>query len=967
METFLSEFATELISNHQSNLADICVVLPNRRSGLFLRKALSEKSSTNILSPDIYSIEDFLTEITGIKPADTATFLFELYEIHKYIEKNNAQPLEQFIKIGQKMLADFNDVDKYLADPEQLFGYLSEAKAIEKWNPDGTPLTASEQDYLAFFRKMHDYYLKINSRLSSRNEAYQGMIYRKAAGMIELLAGLLRWQKIYFAGFNALTASEEKVISYLRISGKAEIIRDADDYYLSDSRQEAGYFLRKALKNEGVDRFGKIGYHFRKIKKRLCLHGTPGFSGQVALAARILNQRISDVSAENSYFKAMHTAVVPADEKLLIPLLSALPVNLGKVNVTMGYPLKLTPAYNFVVTVFRLFENAERLQRSDKPNGFRFYYRDIVALLHQPMVSGIFETAELLDAINQSKQVFYSHKQILALKSKSNISQLTAFLHPLLVENQPEPPEALHIIETTIETLRERYLQLYKEASDRTAGLLQLEYLHLTATIFQRIRELNERFNDIHRIRALRETFVLLAAATNLPFSGEPLQGIQILGMLETRNLDFECVILVSANEGILPAGGKGDSFIPYDIRNVFNLPTHNHHNAVAAYHFYRLLQRASEVHIIYNTEAGELGGGEQSRFVQQLLTEYPQYNPGAEIVELVETPVIPEKATGRSISVQKDLRVFEDLKKKAASGFSPTSLNHYRRCTLQFYFKNIAGIKTADEVEETIEYRTIGSIVHEVLEKLYKPFKNTFINSGIIALMKSKANMELKAAFDKLYPEGQVKFGRNRLLLEVIRNFVFSYLETEKAMLADIEAGGSKLKILDLEQPIKPLETLIEIPELNDVRINFRGSIDRVDELDGTIRIIDYKTGKVAGKGELRINEWEDFTDGSKHDKPFQVLLYAWLYKRMSSTEHQQIIGGVISLRNLSKGLIKFGIKYEGTKDYDEMIDDGKLQAFEKYLKSLFLEMFDSNLPFSQTDNIKICEYCDYKNICNR
>jgi ATP-dependent helicase/nuclease subunit B len=967
METFLSELASELLSRHRNHLADICVVMPNRRAGLFLKKNLREKASGTILAPDIFSIEDFLTHLTGLKVADNTRLLFVLFDIHTTLEGDKAQPLEEFMKTAQKMLADFNDIDKYLAEPQKLFGFLNEAKAIERWNPDGTPLTPTELDYLRFYQRLLDYYTSLNRQLNSLGEAYQGMIYRRAAGQIESYSTGMPWVKIYFAGFNALTPAEEHVIGHLRESGKAEMIRDVDDYYISGTEQEAGYFFRKQLAREGAEKFGKIGFHLRNDAKKIHLHGTPGISGQVALAAGLLNDILNNRTVERNDAGALHTALVPADEQLLIPLLNALPENPGKVNVSMGYPLKLTPAYTFILTIFRLYENAERLRSAGDEKHFRFYFRDIVALLKQPFVAATTNVEGLLKAVTRSKQVFYSGEELQWIWKKQEHTGTAGLLEIMLINHQPGALGLLQILEDAVRLIRDFYNASEQASKTATHHRIQQEYLYLTATLLQRIRELNARFDSIQSIRALREIFVLLAKVSNLPFSGEPLEGIQIMGMLETRNLDFESVILVAANEGILPGDGKSNSFIPYDIRADFNLPNHNHHNAVAAYHFYHLLQRAKEIHIIYNTEATQLGGGERSRFVQQLVTEYLHYNPAASIRELVQTPDVPDKSGQRAISVAKNERVFERLQEKAIAGFSPTSLNIFRRCSLQFYFQNIAGVKPADEMEETIEHRTIGSIVHRVLEKLYMPYLNAYITPQIIDVMKQKAGNTLSDAFEELYSGGQIKFGRNRLLYEVINNFIFAFLDFEKAFLGRNEASGNRLRILGLEKSIEPKEGIFSLPELPDIKINFRGSIDRVDELNDTIRIIDYKTGRINSPSDLRIVDWKDFADGSKKDKPFQVLMYAWLYKKQIMNGPQPLTGGVISLRNLSNGLMSFGIKSQGKSAVDEQIDDLKLEAFEEYLGTLFHRMFDRNEPFSQTDNLKVCEYCDFRSICNR
>lgn len=972
MQTFLEETARYLLLNHNTGLADVCVVFPNRRAGIYLKKYISDVAQQTLWAPDIFSIEDFLTQLSGFTKLDTVALTFELYEVHKQIEKDKHQEFEQFSKWGQMMLADFNEIDMHLADAKALFGYLSEIKAIEKWNPDGRPLTLAEREYLSFFNSLYAYYSEFNARLKANKNASQGMIYRFASENIEALIIEKKWKKIYFAGFNALTKAEERVIYFLRDTLHAEILRDADAYYLNDEKQEAGEFLRKQLLTEGRNKFGEIRNFFAESSKEIYIHGVPRNEGQAIIAGKILQKWINNenqIKPGSNKTNLSNTAVVLADEGLLIPVLNALPKNLDAFNVTMGYPLKLTPAFNLIMLILRMFENTERFRKMKDENGGGFYHRDILRLLQHSMMAGTYNTQFAIFKLRKSKQVFYNFEEIEKTFFENDKNQPSDKFRQLIeiVFSNPYPTSSvlLQILSDIITHFRQTFQDQEKNKSYNLP--LQTEFLYHAGIIIKRLKDLNKTYNSFGSVKTIREIFRQISTVSHLPFTGEPLRGIQIMGMLETRNLDFEKVILLSANEGILPSSASGNSLIPFDIQLEMKLPTHNQKNAVFAYHFYRLLQRASEVHIIYNTESGTMGGGEKSRFVHQIINELPDYNPEIKIFEGVENLPPPHKIPDKIIEIEKSDTVFQTLLEKAASGFSPTSLNQYRKCPLQFYFKNLAQLREVDQVEENLEYKTIGSIVHSVLEDSFTPFSKKLIASADVRTMHNNIDALISKAFEKHYAHGQVKFGKNRLIFEVIRSYLHAFLNAEEQYIGDLEKQNRSIHILDLEEEFVSENLASNFPGIENSDIRIKGVIDRIDKVDDTIRIIDYKTGMVKNTSDLQIVEWDDFSQGHKKDKPFQILLYAWLYSRTRFIDGQQLKAGIFSLPIMSNGLMKFGKKANVRAAPDEIIDDEKLEHFEQYLLTVLDEIFDKEIPFNQTLEKDTCKLCDYKGICRR
>lgn len=960
METFLKRVARTIIEADGERLDKICVVMPNRRAGLFLRKHIAALANRTVWSPDFYSVDDFYGRISGFMLADPVVVDFELYEIHRRIEKEKAQPFGEFIKWGHVLQTDFSDIDAHLVDARSIFGYLTEVKVIEKWNLTPDALTAAVRDYLRFYSSLYEYYRQLAENLAANSSAWQGRMYRFAAENITEIAEALPWKKIYFAGFNALTTAEEVVMKYLLDEGKATLLPDADHYYLDDPRQEAGTFLRKQMRIFGKQYFEASSNCFADAPpEKIQVHGVAGLSGQAVHAGTLLQQWLATQGAS----AAGQMAVVLADEQLMMPVLNALPENLPACNVTMGYPLIGTPQYSFLVYLLKMHENKKRFETTTQSASQGFHYNDVLRLLQHPLTAQVFDPAPLVGAIHKSNQTFYSPNDIWSLMEN---------LQPKNDENNTDKP--LQLIRRVFGAIGDNPTQMlttagdivnffrnhYKTTQKQQPGIfgLQMEYLFSIALLLTRINDLNHRYGTIDSIKSLREVFTAIARTQRLPFSGEPLRGAQVMGLLETRSLGFEKVILLGANEGKLPAAKSNDSYIPADIRAEYKLPTVTQKAAVYAYHFYRLLCGAKEVHILYNTNQ-DSDSKEQSRFIRQIIHELPIYNRQIKIEASIATAPPPAASGSRVIEVRKTEDVMAQLTDKASRGLSPTSLNDYRKCSLRFYLKNIAGLREPDEVQETIDHRIIGNMVHNVLEVLYTKIKGKQLITADIANLQPQVEIVMQEALLKEYQQGQVQWGRNKLLMEVIRKFIDDFLLTEIKL---VNAQPEALQVIGLEQKVA-LD--VEIPDRRKM-IKIHGIIDRIDRLDGMIRIIDYKTGNVSGASELRLKSWEDLWHGDKHDKVFQVLLYAWLYTRTGHHQGGDFEAGIISMRKLSLGMISFGLNTEGRK-YDMALDEEKLEAFESYLLDLLDELFDETIPFSQTSNTETCKTCIYKELCRR
>ncbi len=963
MTRFLEKTADYLYKTYGDKISDLCIVLPNRRAGLFLQKYLGNSIGKTIWSPAIFSIEDFLINISSLRICDPTQVLFELYEIHKELEGTNAQPFDEFTSWAQQLLGDFNEIDSYLVDAKDLFSFLNEAKALTVWNLDNRPLTDFEKQYLRFFNSLYNYHEQLGSRLLASNLAYPGLLFRKTAEQIGAIQEKIPWEKIIFAGFNALTKAEEAIIDSLLSFGKTEMLWDADAYYMEDEKQEAGFFLRIWKRKWKNQPFNWIEKDFAASSVKIKVIGVPYHVGQAKLCGELLSQQILK---EN---QAADTAVVMMDEQVLLPVLNSLPPAVKELNITMGLPLRQTPVYDLFDTIFRMHENTSRFERSGTPSKEKFYYRDILRVLQHPysarmagtlLKGNAFILEDLVAGIRAGSRVFLGKEELIQ-SGKGIFSGSLGFLEPVF-DSWQDPVKTIESLRKIIGNLRDGFLSVEKEKGARSAQI-EVEFLYAFSRIIYRLSTLIEKYDAIKNLKVFHSLFNQLAGLTSLPFYGEPLRGLQMMGMLETRTLDFDNLILLSVNEDLIPSGKTTQSFIPFDIRRHFHLPTYHHKNAIYAYHFYRLIQRAKQVCILYNTESDELGGGEKSRFVKQILHELRTYNPNISIEEeiLVTSPL--KTASFPALKVPKTGDVAERLIKKAETGISPTSLNNYIQCSLKFYLQDLLGLREDKEVEETIDSQVLGLAIHKTLEKLYQPYKDVVLTEEAIDNMRSIYQPTLDNAFKKKFKGSDIAYGKNLLLVRVASILVKKFLEKEKEMVGFLRKEGSSPIVSYLE---KPLAGNIEIgfgDQILDIKL--KGFVDRIDKIGEEWKIIDYKSGSVSPSA-LKFEQWSELKEDSDLAKILQLYTYAYLFRHGRNEKVINIRAGIISLKKLNEGFMQVPSLTSEEKN-DPVITENDLVEFEKILKEILEEVYDLNIPFMQTDDVKRCENCDFINLCDR
>ena len=958
MQSFLEEVAVYILEKHANLSGEICLVTPNRRAGLFLRKHLSKKVNKPTWAPSFLSIEDFVNRISEYQVVDNLSLMFHFYQVYLDIEKSKANSIEDFLPWGRILLKDFDEIDSALEKPESLFEYLHDLKYIETWNPDGTALNDFQNNYLSFFKKLGIYHQALVTFLDQQNLAYQGMSYRKAARLLKENPGILPWEKVIFAGFNALNQAEESIIDCLVREGVAEILSDADPYYEENLKHEAGHFLRKYRKKWNIPLGQEKSSRFGS-EKNIRVMGIARQVNQAQLAGNIL---------ENNETLAMNeqTAVVLANENLLVPVLNALPEKANAINITMGYPLVKTNLFGFFEALFQLFLSAERLDASSRKETPSFYYKDLLRLFSNTCTALLWDTRAglaklnlVIQKISFSNKIFYKFDELAPADiTEPGFGEAFPFLSERWTDNPGRIIPALRKLSDQLE-------RAFRKKAAEDFGTLQqspffidFEALYYFGRIITRLETLFAGQEAIHDIRTFWKIIKLSAQETRMAFSGEPVEGLQIMGMLETRNLDFKNIILLSANEDVLPKGKSNNSFIPFEVRRKFGLQVHSDKDAVYAYHFYRLLQRAENIFLIHDTESDGMSSNEKSRFITQLEHELPAFNYGIKITNQLVSLSPSIKTSLPVISIPKSPEILQRLREMASRGLSPSSLNTFIRCSLKFYLEKVARLSETEEVEETIDASTLGNVVHGVLEDLYKPFTGKILLPGQLSAMLDQVGSLTIQRFREHYPDGEITSGKNLLLFSLAKRHIENFIRAEMTILETEQEKGIHLTLLGTEAILQGSLAVMTGGEL--LEVNIRGKADRIDKLGNTVRVVDYKTGKVL-PSELKITDFESLAEDIKYDKAFQVQAYAWLYKQ-SHPEQESLESGIFSMRNLKAGFLKSEVD---AKALTEVTNPE--EAFQSQLEKVVQRIMDPDLPFTQTEREDNCKYCPFQALCGR
>lgn len=959
MESFLKLVAADLYKHTKGNLAHTAVVFPNKRAGLFFNEYLAQESDSPIWSPAYVSISELFRSLSPWEVGDPVKLVCELYKIFRR-ETQSTETLDDFYFWGEMLISDFDDADKNKVDTDKLFSNLQDLRnimddytfiddeqeeAIRQFfqNFSIERRTALKERFISLWDVLGNIYKGFRESLASQNIAYEGMMYRHVIEHLDV--DKLPYEKYVFVGFNVLNKVEHMLFTQLKDAGKAVFYWDYDEFYMKENRQavthEAGEFIRRNLRDFPSPLSGEL---FKNLSKPKEVHYIA--SSTENAQARYLPQWIRN----NLTTPEKETAVVLCNEALLQPVLHSLPAEIKHVNITMGFPLSQTPVYSFLIALLELHTHGFNFKSG------RYTFQSVVTLLKHPYTRQLTGQAELLEKELTRNNRFYP------LPGELGKDEFLTRLFTPLSGN-------LNLCIRLSETLQQvaGIYQANTSGTEDTDAFNQLyrESLFKAYTTINRFRTLIEEDELTVQSETFRRLLVKVLSATNIPFHGEPAIGMQVMGVLETRNLDFRHLVLLSVNEGQLPKSGGDSSFIPYNLRKAFGMTTIEHKIAVYAYYFYRLLQRAERITLIYNTSSDGLNRGEWSRFMLQFLIEWP-HPITRQFLEAGQSPQGTSPITvEKTPDVMRRMQSLFDVRANPKAKFSPSALNYYLDCPLKFYYRYVAGLSAPDEVSAEIDSATFGSIFHYAAEHIYKDLTThgKVINKEALeTLLRNEVKLQdyVDTAFKKLFfnvPQNEKPEYNGVQLINsaVIARYLKQLLQNDLRY-APFTFIASEMEV---DEPID-----IQTPK-GVIKSRIGGIIDRMDSKDGTLRIVDYKTG---GDADTPPHVESLFIpDKKRSNYVFQTFLYAAIMCRKQPT--MKIAPALLYIHRAATETYSPVIQMGEPRKPKEAVEDFSKyeKEYRERLQGLLEEIFNPEKSFTQTEIIEKCTYCDFKALCKR
>lgn len=959
MESFLKLVAADLYKHTEGNLAHTAVVFPNKRAGLFFNEYLAQESESPIWSPAYVSISELFRSLSPWEVGDPVKLVCELYKIFRR-ETQSTETLDDFYFWGKMLISDFDDADKNKVDTDKLFSNLQDLRnimddytfiddeqeeAIRQFfqNFSIERRTALKERFISLWDVLGNIYKGFRESLASQNIAYEGMMYRHVIEHLDV--DKLPYEKYVFVGFNVLNKVEHTLFTQLKDAGKAVFYWDYDEFYMKENRQavthEAGEFIRRNLRDFPSPLSGEL---FKNLSKPKEVHYIA--SSTENAQARYLPQWIRN----NLTTPEKETAVVLCNEALLQPVLHSLPAEVKHVNITMGFPLSQTPVYSFLIALLELHTHGFNFKSG------RYTFQSVVTLLKHPYTRQLTGQAELLEKELTRNNRFYP------LPGELGKDEFLTRLFTPLSGN-------LNLCIRLSETLQQvaGIYQANTSGTEDTDAFNQLyrESLFKAYTTINRFRTLIEEDELTVQSETFRRLLVKVLSATNIPFHGEPAIGMQVMGVLETRNLDFRHLVLLSVNEGQLPKSGGDSSFIPYNLRKAFGMTTIEHKIAVYAYYFYRLLQRAERITLMYNTSSDGLNRGEWSRFMLQFLIEWP-HPITRQFLEAGQSPQGTSPITvEKTPDVMRRMQSLFDVRANPKAKFSPSALNYYLDCPLKFYYRYVAGLSAPDEVSAEIDSATFGSIFHYAAEHIYKDLTThgKVINKEALeTLLRNEVKLQdyVDTAFKKLFfnvPQNEKPEYNGVQLINsaVIARYLKQLLQNDLRY-APFTFIASEMEV---DEPID-----IQTPK-GVIKSRIGGIIDRMDSKDGTLRIVDYKTG---GDADTPPHVESLFIpDKKRSNYVFQTFLYAAIMCRKQPT--MKIAPALLYIHRAATETYSPVIQMGEPRKPKEAVEDFSKyeKEYRERLQGLLEEIFNPEKSFTQTEIIEKCTYCDFKALCKR
>ena len=949
MITFLEEVAEEIFIREKDKLSECCLVFPGRRAALFFTKYLSVHLEKPVWAPTFMTITDLMIKISNCRLADPLKLVFHLYRVYK-TQVPRPENFDDFYSFGEVLLNDFNDIDKNLVNAQDLFRNLASLKSLDDqydylsrdqremisrfWSNFEESRRSPEKDkFVSLWEVLYSIYKEFNNRLISSGIIYEGQAYRKVSEMVTHSMTLdIPCRKIYFIGFNALTKSEKVLLKYLEKTGKAEFFWDYDISYVeSEVKHEAGHFISEKLRDFRSVQTRGGNEHLLKEKKYIESIAAPTDPGQVKVMSHILSGL-----KDQDKFHSNNTAVVLADEFLLVPVINSIPEDFKDINITMGYPVKDTPVFSLVESLIDLQKNLK-----EGKDMIRFYYKDVLRVLDHQYIAYL-----NIDELKKLRDDIVLQNRILPDKDFLHVNELANTIFQKITD-----PYGMS------EYLREILFQVYvlnssDDKNDPDKFDLQKEYIYHVYLAINRLKDLLSSEEQPLIVETYLRLLKKIIRGMTISFTGEPLKGLQVMGVLETRAIDFENVILLSLNEGVFPGRGTSLSVIPYNLRRGFGLPTPEYQDRIYAYYFYRLIQRARHITFIYNTKTDGIKTGEVSRFLYQLkyLLRMPIVEKGLAVMvhQQQERKIMIEKSSD-------EMTVMSKFISGGRSYMSPSALNVYLDCSLKFYFRYVAEIREPEEVAEEVDYLVFGNLLHMTMKILYEGFKTDEIKREQIEKILGDEKFIRKALDDSIRKEwlktesDTVGEGRNLIAKEILFRYVKQILKVDLKLVPFMIKGLEKEFVREMEINNNGKK----------VNVKLGGKIDRIDQVNGKLRIIDYKTGMVNKKftavEKLFERGWHN-----RSSEAFQTLIYCWLFDKTDPVN--PTIPGLYDIR----GMYDEGFSPEFLMNRIKITDFRDLkEEMEANLQELLEEIFNINIPFQQVSEPNICKRCPYNNIC--
>ena len=972
MQTFLGKTAAHIFGEHPiEELKDIAIVMPSQRGVLYLKKELAVLGDRPFLSPSFFTIEEFALQMTDSSLIDPIKLLLEAFACFKQVD--DQVDFDRFISWGQLMLKDFETLDMYLVDPYQIFSFLSEVKSIERWgkeygedNPEKF-ITPHTKTYFKLFEHLLEVYIRLQSSLNAQGLVYRGMAYRKLADYLSAGKALPKsFKKIYFVGFNALSKGEEEIIRLLIKSNLAQTLWDADAYYVDNTFHRAGTWLKNYANTASSDYLGRGPFLWKTNDlldkpKHVQILGLANPSAQVFVAMDMIRQW------QHAYGSEEQVALVLADESLLDQVMLYIGEFKDRLNITMGYSLKKTQVFSLINFWWDL--QKQSVQGKFSVSSFKSVcsHRLINLYIQHKSKLAKKDFKKDLNSVYTKTDLYIRSEKILALASDL----------PLLKDLFAPSLDSFSTILKCLENVLNLILKSIPDQEwDEEAEAVK-QALAVIASLIQSFQS-----DDFVSIASGKILLTQLLTQQKLTFVGSENRSLHVMGLLETRTLDFDRVIVLSMNEGSLPGTRKRESLIPLDIANMvhFSLPTFTQADAVASYHFYRLLQRPREVVLCYVQSSDKSGVKEMSRFIKQIKHDWKQKNPLIEVHEpWIEFSPKESAFVRNDGSVEKSPAILDKIKRKlASSGISTSSLTMFSTCSLKYFYAQILGMRKEKELEDELGADVFGTWVHKVLEIVDKEVKENY--DGIY----DRVNLEeVVSGLDGYLEKAMKSIQEKEGVFELEKGFNFVLKEVAKTLLESYYSKSNfskNTKIIDLESKLITNLKVLWGQELLEVKVT--GRIDRLDLFDGReIRIIDYKTGKVE-RSELKSGELglrNSILTGELKPKLLQLWLYKFLLaselSRVSPENEKTFAGlslqthtikpGIISFRNLKEGVLsdeEHDLWFESGPHWDSFLLDSKA-----VIEGWVHQILDVNTKFEKTKEVSDCQFCDFKVICQR